>query len=52
MHLDLKGIEQGWANALLIRDQWYRNADAGLAKLTTGRNVNAGLTFSRHSGIY
>jgi hypothetical protein len=29
-----------------------RNADAGLKQLITGRNVDGGLTFFRHSGIF
>ncbi len=29
-----------------------RNADAGLRQLTTAENVDARLTFFRHSGIY
>jgi hypothetical protein len=29
-----------------------RNADAGLKKLTAGKNADAGLAFLRHSGIY
>jgi hypothetical protein len=28
-----------------------KNADAGLTKLTTERNANAGITFFHHSGI-
>jgi hypothetical protein len=39
-------------NAGLIRDQRYRtdpDADAGL---TIGKNAYAGITFTRHSGIY
>ncbi len=31
---------------------WCWNADAGLKKLTAGKNTHAGLTFLRHSGIY
>jgi hypothetical protein len=31
---------------------WCWNADAGLKKLTAGKNADAGLTFLQHSGIY
>jgi hypothetical protein len=34
-----------------VRGLRYRNADAGLRKLTTGRNADAGLNFFWHSGI-
>jgi hypothetical protein len=39
-------------NAGLIRDQRYRtDPDAGLKQLNSGRNADARLTFSGHSGI-
>jgi hypothetical protein len=31
---------------------WCQNDDPGLTQLTTGENADAGLTFSRHSGIH
>jgi hypothetical protein len=34
-----------------VRDLRYRDADAGLRKLTTGRNADAGLNFFWHYGI-